>query len=259
MHSGTIYDGSLAGATQHCPISSRSLTPIGTATCHRPFVCLYLASIAIRVRVTRAVRVSGWLLSGTRGEHVPESWCAEARSKRNEPASYNRLIGCDARCTIGRCQPPFLRPPDAQGLPVFEGLSASACGRISRPWPCTGSAFAGPDHDQFALEFGQTAENGQSNRRASACAPAAKRRPTQTCPPALRGRKVGGYTRSIDTSESVIAIIGCVIAIVIFLVRNGSLPTILVNGFAMLSLSGGLQRALPTDPRVIGGVIGSSG
>jgi hypothetical protein len=90
-----------------------------------------------------------------------------------------------------------------------------------------------------------------------ACAPVAKRRPTQTCPPALRGQKIGGYTRSIDTSKSVIAIIGCVIAIVFFGAQWQFADNIgewICDAWPIR----GLQRTLPTDPRVIGGVIGSS-
>ena len=36
-----------------------------------------------------------------------------------------------------------------------------------------------------------------------------------------------------------------------FLVRLGQLPTVLVNGFALIGLSGGLQRAIPTNPKLL--------
>lgn len=47
-----------------------------------------------------------------------------------------------------------------------------------------------------------------------------------------------------------LVMLGCVVAVYL-LVKNGSLPLVLVNGFAMLGLSGGLLRILQIDVRRI--------
>jgi hypothetical protein len=48
-------------------------------------------------------------------------------------------------------------------------------------------------------------------------------------------------------------VIACCVAASIFLIKEGPLPPTLVNGFALLGISGALQRILPTDPIALGG------
>ena len=43
-------------------------------------------------------------------------------------------------------------------------------------------------------------------------------------------------------------IIGSCLAAIAVLVKMGELPPVMVNGFSMLGLSGGLQRLIPTNP-----------
>lgn len=47
-----------------------------------------------------------------------------------------------------------------------------------------------------------------------------------------------------------LVVAACLVALY-FLIAQGSLPQALVNGFSLIGLSGGLQRALPTDPKLI--------
>jgi len=59
------------------------------------------------------------------------------------------------------------------------------------------------------------------------------------------------------SSQRVVApfvIIGCVVAC-IYLAKRGSLPPVLVNGFALLGISGALQRITPVDPSVLGALV----
>ena len=56
------------------------------------------------------------------------------------------------------------------------------------------------------------------------------------------------------SSQRVVApfvIVSCVVAC-FFLVKRRSLPPVLVNGFALLGISGALQRIAPTDPSILG-------
>lgn len=63
-----------------------------------------------------------------------------------------------------------------------------------------------------------------------------------------------GYHPPWKSSRWVVGplVIGSWVVATYVLVRNGHLPPVLVNGFAMLGLSGGLQRMIPTNPRHIG-------
>jgi hypothetical protein len=63
-----------------------------------------------------------------------------------------------------------------------------------------------------------------------------------------------GYHPPWKSSRWVVApiIIGSCIITTYFLVAHGHLPPVLVNGFAMLGLSGGLQRMIPTNLRHVG-------
>jgi hypothetical protein len=49
-----------------------------------------------------------------------------------------------------------------------------------------------------------------------------------------------------------VAIVACLVAIVFFF-KRGQLPAVLVNGFSLVGLSGGMQRILPTDPNIVAG------
>jgi hypothetical protein len=50
-----------------------------------------------------------------------------------------------------------------------------------------------------------------------------------------------------------VAILACLVALIFFF-KRGQLPTVLVNGFALVGLSGGMQRIIPTDHNIIGGL-----
>jgi hypothetical protein len=61
------------------------------------------------------------------------------------------------------------------------------------------------------------------------------------------------YHKPWKTNQLVVAplvILFCSGAI-LFLIYYGSLPPVMVNGLAMLGLSGALQRLVPVDPRVL--------
>jgi hypothetical protein len=59
------------------------------------------------------------------------------------------------------------------------------------------------------------------------------------------------YHRPWSTNKRIVApiVIGACVIAIFFLFREGQLPVVMVNGFAMLGLSGGLQRLIPTNPQ----------